>query len=511
MTPPNSDGTVDVTVTNPDGEAGILEEGYTFFDPQELPVRDLKLVFAANRFTEPVLLTHAGDGSDRLFVIELHGRIKVMPNRDDAVATVFLDIMDPVNRIRNSSGLLSMAFHPEYRTNGLFYVVYGHDSFFSRVSEFRVSTDPNVADVASERILLEVPQTGSHHNGNHLAFGPDGMLYISQGTGGVDEDHQNGQDPTNLKGTMLRLDVDARSAGLEYGIPPDNPFVGNSQGWREEIWTYGMRNPWRFSFDRKTGQLWEGDVGWGLWEEINMIEKGANYGWVTMQGSQCNSRTNRDRAIAGCDREGLTLPVFEYGHTSGNARSVTGGYVYRGTSLSGLYGVYLYGDFETKKIWGLRYGEGEVQSNDLIATSPADPSSFGEDERGEVYIVGFNNGRIYTFEPLPGEPERSTAVLAEQGELPQAHTLDQNYPNPFNSSTVIRFSQSISQYIELAIYNLAGQQVASLVGGTRPAGTYTVRWDGRDVSGRELASGVYLYRLRTGEEQVQTRKLVLVR
>ena len=314
MTPSRRDGTVDVTVTNPDGQAGTLEGGYTFSDAQELPVRELRQVFAANRFVEPVLLTHAGDGSDRIFVVERAGLIKVMPNRDDAVATDFLDLRDQVNA-SGFAGLLSMVFHPEHGTNGLFYVTYSRGNFFSRVSEFRVSVDPNVADVNSERVLLEVPQTGFQHDGDHLAFSPDGMLYISQGTGGVPEQFLTAQDPTNLKGSILRIDVDVRTAGLEYGIPADNPFVGNNQDWREEIWAYGLRNPWRFSFDRKSGLLWLGDVAWGLWEEIIIIEKGANYGWPTMGGSQCNSSLSRNTAIAGCDRNSLALPAFEYGHS----------------------------------------------------------------------------------------------------------------------------------------------------------------------------------------------------
>ena len=508
MTPSRRDGTVDVTVTNPDGQAGTLEGGYTFSDAQELPVRELRQVFAANRFVEPVLLTHAGDESDRIFVVERAGLIKVMPNRDDAVATDFLDLRDQVNA-SGFAGLLSMVFHPEHGTNGLFYVTYSRGNFFSRVSEFRVSVDPNVADVNSERVLLEVPQTGFQHDGDHLAFGPDGMLYISQGTGGgVPEQFLTAQDPTNLKGSILRIDVDVRTAGLEYGIPADNPFVGNNQDWREEIWAYGLRNPWRFSFDRKSGLLWLGDVAWGLWEEIIIIEKGANYGWPMMGGSQCNSSLSRNTAIAGCDRNSLALPAFEYGHSDGTAASVTGGYVYRGAHLSGLYGVYIYGDFVFKRIWGLRYEEGEVRSNNRLATSPSNPSSFGEDESGEVYIIGYVNGQIYTFEPLPGE--MPTAVLSEESELPRAHALHQNYPNPFNPQTVIHYDLPVGGHVDVSIFNLMGQKVSTLVDGHRSAGSYSLVWDGKDDNQKSLASGVYLYRMET-DGFAQTRKLLLLR
>jgi len=507
MTPPHVNGPADVVVINPDGAADTLVAGYSFGDPQVLPKHPLRRAFAPNRFAEPVLLTHAGDGSNRVFVVELFGQIKVMPNRDDVVATTFLDITDRVtHNVRAQAGLLTLAFHPQHETNGLLYVYYSSGRSTSRLSEFHVSDDPDVVDPDSERIVLEVIQTGFHHNGNHLAFGPDGMLYASQGTGGTDEDQANGQIATNLMGTIYRIDVDARSPGLEYGIPPDNPFVGNSDGWREEIWVYGMRNPWRFSFDHQTGQLWEGDVGWGIWEEINMIEKGGNYGWVTMQGAQCNSTTDRDSAIPDCDRDGLVVPLFQYGHSDGDAASVTGGIVYRGQRLGGLRGAYIYGDFVDGRIWGLRYENGQVQSNDVIANVEA-PASFGEDEGGEVYICAFERGWIYTFEPPPNEP---TAVLTETPYVPQAHTLHQNHPNPFNPETLIQFELGVRGRVMLAVFNMAGQKVATLVESEMEAGAHAAIWDGRDDDGNTRASGVYLYRLEVGSF-VQTKKLVLIR
>jgi glucose/arabinose dehydrogenase len=399
MTPSHAAGTADVIITNPDGTAGVLSAGYEFLDPQVLPRRQVRQAFA-NRFTEPVLLTHAGDGSDRVFVVELSGHIKVLPNAEDATATLFLDISDRVNDKGSQSGLLSAVFHPDYATNGRLYVLYSAGEFFSRLSEFRVSDDPDIASADSERIVLEVEQTGFHHNGDHVAFGPDGMLYIGQGSGGQSQDFFSGQDRTNLRGSMLRIDVDERTAGLPYGIPPDNPFVGNTNGWREEIWAYGMRQPWRFSFDRETGRLWEGDVGWGLWEEVNLIIKGGNYGWATMQGVQCSS-SERHTATAGCDQVDMIAPAFAYGHSDGRGASVTGGYVYRGKQLRGLLGAYLYADFTSNRVSALRYEDEAVQSDDVIASVPM-PASFGEDESGEVYIVSFS-GFIYALEALPGE------------------------------------------------------------------------------------------------------------
>ncbi len=473
-------------------------------DAQELPARALRQVFAANAFVQPLYLTHAGDGSDRIFVVGKKGRIKVMPNRDDAVATEFLDLRDRVND-GGDGGLVGMAFHPEHGTNGLFYVFYTHGTessqgvFISRVSEFRVSADPNVADAASERLVWEEWQPATNHNGGQLAFGPDNMLYIGLGDGGDSNDRfQNGQDPTTWLAAILRIDVDARTGDLPYGIPPDNPFVGNSQDWREEIWAYGLRIPWRFSFDRKSGLLWAGDVGQGLWEEIDIVEKGANYGWNTMEGAHCFSPPTD------CDPTGLAMPVLDYGRSEGY--SVTGGYVYRGARLGGLYGVYIYGDFVKKRIWGLRYEEGEVLSNDLIATCPSSISSFGEDESGEVYIVGFE-GPIYVFERLPGATP--TAVLADERALPRAHALNQNYPNPFNPATAISFVLARRVAVELSVFDLLGRRVRVLAKGPRTAGQHTVVWDGTDEQGRAVGAGVYLYRLRTADF-AQTRKMVLV-
>ena len=468
-------------------------------DAQELPARELRQVFAANDFVQPLFLTHAGDGSDRIFVVEKPGRVKVMPNVDHAVATDFLDIQDQVND-KLEGGLLSVAFHPRYADNGRLYVYYTHGDFISRVSEFEVSSDPDAADIQSERVLWETSQPSAIHNGGQLAFGPDGMLYVGLGDGGgVGPQFGNAQDPTTWLGAILRIDVNARTANLQYGIPPDNPFVGNSQDWREEIWAYGLRNPWRFSFDRKSGQLWAGDVGQNKWEEVDLIEKGANYGWNRMEGFHC--------IFIYCDTVGFALPVFEYGHIGGAGAAVTGGYVYRAARLGGLYGVYLYGDFITKEIWGLRYEEGKVRSNDLIATCPSHISSFGEDESGEVYIVGFD-GPIYVFELLPGE--MPAAVLSEESELPPARALHQNYPNPFNPSTTISFTVATRGPVELSVFDLLGRRVRILSEGPRSAGQHTVVWDGTDEKGRAVGSGIYVYRLRIADF-AQTRKMVLVK
>ena len=304
---------------------------------QDLQPRELRQVFVDNDFEQPLFLTHAGDGTDRVFILEKTGTIKLLPSsREDAIASDFLVLNDVVNDIAEG-GLLGLAFHPDYRANGRLYVNYTHGNFVSRVSEFRISANPNVVDRSSERVLFDIDQPAVNHNGGQVTFGPDGMLYIGFGDGGAANDRfENGQDPTTLLAAILRIDVDSRTTGLEYGIPEDNPFVGNSEGWREEIWAYGLRNPWRFSFDRITGDLWAGDVGQGAREEVDLIVRGGNYGWNTMEGFLCFNPSSD------CNQTGLVLPVIDYNRQQGV--SVTGGYVYRGRQLDELSGVYLYGD-----------------------------------------------------------------------------------------------------------------------------------------------------------------------
>ena len=336
-------------------------------------------------FERPVDLQNAGDGTDRLFVVEQAGRILVFPN-DPAAASagVFLDIRDRVNDGGNEEGLLGLAFHPEYKTNGSFYVYYSvSDPRRSRLSRFSVSSqDPNAADPASEEILLEVDQPYSNHNGGQISFGPDGYLYVALGDGGSGGDPQgNGQNRSTLLGKILRIDADR----APYGIPPDNPFAGNTQGYREEIFAYGLRNPWRFSFDRPTGRLWAGDVGQNKYEEIDIIEAGKNYGWNVMEGKHCY-----DADV--CATGGLTLPVWEYPHSEG--QSITGGFVYRGAALPELAGKYIYADFVSGKIWALRYDGQTPPVNDLLIDTRLNISSFGVDEAGELYLCAFDK-RIY--------------------------------------------------------------------------------------------------------------------
>ncbi len=356
----------------------------------------LELAFPGLTLSKPLHLTYAPDGSSRLFAVLQPGRITVFLNDPStASAKVFLDITDRVNDKGTEEGLLGLAFDPDYSANGYFYVYYtAHSPRRSVISRFSVSPeDPDRADSASELVLLEVAQPYSNHNGGHLVFGPDGYLYIGLGDGGGGGDPLgHGQNRATLLGAILRLDVRGATQGRPYAIPPDNPLVGKGGDVREEIWAYGLRNPWRFSFDRFTGDLWAADVGQDSYEEINIIEPGANYGWNIMEGAHCYPSPESD-----CSQSGMKLPVLEYTHADGC--SVTGGYVYRGSRLPSLYGAYLYADYCSGKVWALRYDGTQVIEHMELVDSTLSISSFGEDARGEVYILDHRGG-IYRLRPL---------------------------------------------------------------------------------------------------------------
>ena len=347
-------------------------------------------------FTRPVDYQHAGDGSDRVFVVEQRGVISMFAN--DATAAekqTFLDISDKVDDDGNEKGLLGLAFHPNYPSNGYFYVNFTVDVANitrTRICRFRVSdADPAMADLNSETLILEFVQPFGNHNGGQLAFGPDGFLYVAVGDGGSAGDPQeNGQDRTTLLGSILRIDVDQTAAGRAYGIPADNPFAGNTDGFREEIYAYGLRNPWRFSFDAETGQLWAADVGQNEYEEIDVIERGGNYGWDVAEATHCFEPDQ------GCDQSGFVAPVFEYDHSDGDV-SVTGGFVYRGTALPDLVGKYIYADYASGRVWALDAANPSPGSNTELLEADFQIASFGLDAQQELYLCGFD-GSIYRIE-----------------------------------------------------------------------------------------------------------------
>ncbi len=353
----------------------------------------------------PILLTHAGDGSNRVFVPLQQGQVHVFENRPDVDSTKpFMDISDRVlyRDRENEQGLLGLAFHPRFKENGQFFVYYTSSRIQPPegkaapcvVSRFTVSKDdPNKADPNSEEQLLIIEQPFWNHDGGTVVFGPDGYLYIALGDGGAGNDpFRNGQNLGQILGKILRIDVDHKADGKNYAIPKDNPFV-NQTGARPEVYAYGFRNPWRIAFDRQTGHLWCGDVGQNLWEEIDIVKAGKNYGWNFREGTKSFGSVVEPAGVE------LENPIWEYDHQVG--KSITGGFVYRGKKLPELAGKYLYADYVSGLIWALHYDEaaGKVVSNESIPSDKLPIVSWGEDEAGEAYfMVVTPNGRgLYTF------------------------------------------------------------------------------------------------------------------
>jgi len=395
---------------------------------QPLPDITLQPVLTRLQGERPVWMSEAPDGSGRFFVVYQKGRIVVVPKGSDGSdAREFFNIesRDPQAGGENECGLLSMAFHPGFKTNGLFYVYYNQKNPASQnwkplnfpirsvISEFHVSAaDPNAADLSSERIVLQVQQPFGNHKGGELLFGPDGYLYLGLGDGGAGGDpFGSGQSTSTLLAKILRIDVNSitphafgdTSRVLPYGIPRDNPFVNEpdygERGARKEIYAYGLRNPWRFSFDRQTGALWCGDVGQDLWEEVDLIVKGGNYGWSVREGAH--------HFKPGPDGARYIEPVMEYTHRTNLQPEgmypdhsiglcVIGGYVYRGKQSPALNGIYIYGDYNLGTLWGFRYDYAtqKVTAHGRLLQQPDNICSFAEDNDGEIYTL-MQDGKIF--------------------------------------------------------------------------------------------------------------------
>jgi glucose/arabinose dehydrogenase len=371
-------------------------------DESPLPVKMVD-AFPKLRFVRPLVLTHAGDGTNRVFVVSQLGTVHVFPNDQAATKTkVFLDISKKVvyKEKENEEGFLGLAFHPRYKENGYFFVYYSttDSPHTTVVSRFRVSSNnPDRADAASEQELLRVQHPYWNHKGGTICFGPDGYLYIALGDGGSANDpHRNGQNLKTLLAKILRIDIDHRDPGKQYAIPKDNPFVNAGDKALPEIYAYGLRNVWRMSFDRQTGLLWAADVGQDLWEEINLIVPGGNYGWTLREGFHVFVPKKGKAHPDAEKKQGMIDPIWEYHHDIG--KSITGGHVYRGSRVPELIGHYLYADYVTGRLWALRYDEAKrkVTANCSIAGNIKPVFSFGEDEAGDVYFM-VDAGTLHRF------------------------------------------------------------------------------------------------------------------
>lgn len=429
----------------------------------------IQLTEIASGFTKPVDIAHASD--DRLFIVEQRGIIKIIDQNRTVLADPFLDIRDLVNDNASERGLLGLAFHPNYANNGYFFVNYTSGSN-STIARYTVSeNNPNVADNASEKVLMTIEQPFANHNGGGLKFGADGFLYIGLGDGGSGGDPRNfSQNLNSLLGKMLRIDVDN---GDPYGIPADNPFLNNPDA-RDEIWAVGLRNPWRFSFDRATNDLWIGDVGQDNWEEISRLAVdnpfGANFGWRCLEGfadfrpSDCN------------DLNTLIPPVHVYRTKGPDGASVTGGFVYRGTQQPSLVGQYIYGDYVSKKIFSITIDEANNSTNQELLVTNNSISTFGEDAKGELYIAGHQQGRIFQI-----MDDQTTA----NEDLAFDHSVRIS-PNPFTDFIQLEVIEASLSSLQVRVYNPQGLLVAEQLFNTPTSETLQLS---------QLATGIYLLEL----------------
>jgi glucose/arabinose dehydrogenase len=385
-------------------------------EAQPLPRVVLQRVFPQVKCSNLVWMAEMPDGSGRFVLVQQDGSILMVKKGDDGSrAKEFLNIEDRQPHVGTEQGLLSLAFHPGFKTNNLFYIFYSRQNPTRTIfSEMKISaSDPDRGDTNTERILMEIPQPSDIHKSGLVMFGPDGFLYVSVGDGGGQNDQLGAaQNTSTVRGKILRIDVNARpwidshgtNAAPPYGIPADNPFVGEPDFWenkvRKEIWAYGLRNPWRFSFDKQTGQVWAGDVGQDTWEEIDLIVKGGNYGWGVREGAH--------HFKPGPEGARYIDPVMEYPHkTNFLAQSlfpnhsigacVVGGYVYRGQKYPSLRGIYIYADYALGTLWGFRYIDGKVTESGTLLEQPGNISSFAEDLDGELYALTLD-GRVFAIE-----------------------------------------------------------------------------------------------------------------
>jgi len=432
----------------------------------------LTTVRVASPLSSPVFVTHAPGDFQRLFLVEQTGRIKILKN-EVVLPTPFLNL-DPISSSGGERGLLGLAFHPDYARNGFFFVDYTDNNGDTVVARYRVSADPDIADPASATQMLWIDQPASNHNGGWIAFGPDGYLYMATGDGGgaFDSDNNAQTISGNLLGKLLRIDVDGDDfpddAARNYAVPPDNPFVGVVGD--DEVWAYGLRNPWRCAFDRLTGELYIADVGQDTWEEIDFQAAGAgagrNYGWRCMEAFSCTGRTG-----CTCDDPSLTLPIHEYIHGGAPFRcSITGGEVYRGCAIPDLHGTYFFADFCSDQIWSFQVVDGTVTEfmDRTAELAPggglgiSDISSFGTDAAGELYICDLS-GEVFKIVPAIGP-----SSLSLIGSKPPDGAIDAGQPFEPDGSRPTGWSSVILTLDGCSESLVPGDFALSQVGGTDP-------------------------------------------
>ncbi len=473
-------------------------------------------VRVANGLSRPVLVTAPDGDLDRLFIVEQRGVIKILKG-GSVLARPFLDIQSIVDDNGNEQGLLGMTFDPDFATNRLFYVYYttnGSPRDFSDVVRYEATVaDPDSADATTAFSIARVPQDFSNHNGGTIDFGPDGYLYWGLGDGGSGGDPNNtAQNPMEKLGKMLRMDPYGddfpNSSRNNFAIPPDNPFVGDPNVF-DSIWALGLRNPYRWSFDRLTGDMYIADVGQNVWEEIDFQPAsspgGENYGWRCYEGDHAFN-------LGGCGPIGdYVFPIHEYSHgQDGFSCSITGGYVYRGADIPELYGSYFYADYCSDQIYTMEV-VGGVMQNLQRRTSELAPgggqvingiSGFGEDGRGEMYIVDLG-GEVFK---IINDGETGVPDV----ERPTRFGLMAPMPNPFRGGTTLQLNLDRNALVEVAVYDAAGRLVRTIESGDFTAGVVTLHWDGRDAQGVTSAPGVYFVRATAGDS-VATQRVTRLR
>jgi glucose/arabinose dehydrogenase len=437
------------------------------------------------KFSSPIEVSFMNDASGRVLVVEQRGRVFVMRNiAADSSRSLFLDLRDTVSQSGSEMGLLGLALHPRFSTNGYFFVNYTtviRGQLATVISRFTARSPLHDSVLrATEMVLFTVAQPYQNHNGGSLAFGPDGYLYIGLGDGGSGGDPaNNAQSKSVFLGKIHRIDVDHPSGGKQYGIPATNPFAGNDSGFVEEIYAYGLRNPWRFSFDR-TGTFWVADVGQNVHEEIDTVINGGNYGWRIKEGFYCYNPS------ANCDSSGLISPLYDYPHANGNV-SVTGGVVYRGADQA-LNGAYIFGDYGSGRIWAL---QGAYSGNPVVgllidrrSPTPVYLSTFAQDTAGDVYAVSYSEGAIYHIASPASGVQESTA--------PMALTLGV-YPNPVADRGRIVFSLDRASHVRMRIVDALGRVSQTLVDAQLTPGSHEC-----SLPSRSLHTGLYRITIEAG-------------